>query len=523
MRAVYLIGDVFERLAELPDASIDFVMTSPPFIGLRSYLPDDHPRKAHEIGSEPTPEEFIDVLLRLCAELRRVLAPHGSIAVELGDTYSGSGGAGGDYYNEEGWRAEQPKPAGSSRLSTRSAPRFREGEPRFDRPGSGQVRSRSSNEVARLPTRTTTKIRDREWTDEPRTEPTTVPVTGGEGWPLAKSKACIPELFRIALTYGLHPLTGKPSPAGQWIVRNCVTWVRSNPPVGALGDKFRTATSDIVIACTSEDRWWDEVTIRRPASPNTNPRLARGVSVAQPTGKTAALEQGGNWSSLPVTPGVSATAPPLDWWNISAAGYQGAHHAVYPPDLCIIPIQAMAPREVCRTCGEPRRPIVETTNNVGEATGRAAWRAGADGRGRSTGYLDVNADDIPTNADKVIRGWTHCGCHVDEGCRASSYRWERVPLLDDNGDPILGTSGRPRTRKVLVVDDPGHCAHDHHRRGIVLDPFGGSGTTGLVATGQGRDAILIDLDERNADLAVDRIGALFLEVVPAGTPFTLGT
>ena len=47
---------------------------------------------------------------------------------------------------------------------------------------------------------------------------------------------------------------------------------------------------------------------------------------------------------------------------------------------------------------------------------------------------------------------------------------------------------------------------------MVLDPFAGSGTTGSVATGNGRDATLIDLDERNLDLAYDRIGGLFLEV-----------
>ena len=47
--------------------------------------------------------------------------------------------------------------------------------------------------------------------------------------------------------------------------------------------------------------------------------------------------------------------------------------------------------------------------------------------------------------------------------------------------------------------------------GLVLDPFGGSGTTGSVATGHGRDAVLIDLDSRNAELAAERIG-MFLEV-----------
>ena len=50
------------------------------------------------------------------------------------------------------------------------------------------------------------------------------------------------------------------------------------------------------------------------------------------------------------------------------------------------------------------------------------------------------------------------------------------------------------------------------RPGVVLDPFAGSGTTLVVATGQGRDAIGIDIDSRNADLALDRVGPLLLTV-----------
>jgi hypothetical protein len=92
MTAEYRIGDVFARLAEIPDGSVDLILTSPPFLALRSYLPADHPDKGKEIGSEPTPAAFLDTLLALSAEWRRVLALHGSICVELGDTYSGSGG-----------------------------------------------------------------------------------------------------------------------------------------------------------------------------------------------------------------------------------------------------------------------------------------------------------------------------------------------------------------------------------------------------------------------------------------------
>src|SRR5690606_18844990 len=181
--ARFIVADVFDGLATLEDGSVDLVVTSPPFGWVRSYLPADHPDKAKEIGHEATPAEYIDTLLRVTAELPRVLAPHGSICVELGDTYAGSGGAGGDYL-PGGLRDGQEPFVGSSKYA------------------------RSS------------------------------------GWPLAKSKILIPELYRVALAYGINPLTGQESPAGRWRIRNVVTWCKPNPPVGALGDKWRPATSD---------------------------------------------------------------------------------------------------------------------------------------------------------------------------------------------------------------------------------------------------------------------------------------
>jgi hypothetical protein len=75
--ARFIVGDSLTVLRSMPDASVDLVLTSPPFLALRSYLPLDHPDKALEMGSEPTPGEFIDALLEVVEECRRVVAPHG--------------------------------------------------------------------------------------------------------------------------------------------------------------------------------------------------------------------------------------------------------------------------------------------------------------------------------------------------------------------------------------------------------------------------------------------------------------
>jgi DNA modification methylase len=91
MTARLLCGDIRERLAEIPDHSVNLIVTSPPFLALRSYLPADHPDKTKEIGSEPNPAAYLGTLLDLTEEWRRVLTPYGSICVELGDTYAGSG------------------------------------------------------------------------------------------------------------------------------------------------------------------------------------------------------------------------------------------------------------------------------------------------------------------------------------------------------------------------------------------------------------------------------------------------
>src|SRR5262245_21448824 len=88
MTAIVLQGDA--RHLPLPDASVDLVVTSPPYFGLRSYT-DGGEHYPGQLGSEATPAEYVAALVECTAEWVRVLKPSGSMFINLGDKYSDRG------------------------------------------------------------------------------------------------------------------------------------------------------------------------------------------------------------------------------------------------------------------------------------------------------------------------------------------------------------------------------------------------------------------------------------------------
>jgi DNA modification methylase len=87
--AVVLNGNALDL--PLPDESVDLCITSPPYFALRSYRDGDE-HYGGQIGSEPTPQDFLEALWAATREMVRVTKPSGSIWVNLGDKYAGSGG-----------------------------------------------------------------------------------------------------------------------------------------------------------------------------------------------------------------------------------------------------------------------------------------------------------------------------------------------------------------------------------------------------------------------------------------------
>lgn len=76
----FIVADA--KQLPLAAASVDLVVTSPPYFGLRDY------GSPGEIGAESHPQQYVSALIQATAEMVRVLKPRGSIFVNLGDTYA---------------------------------------------------------------------------------------------------------------------------------------------------------------------------------------------------------------------------------------------------------------------------------------------------------------------------------------------------------------------------------------------------------------------------------------------------
>jgi DNA modification methylase len=94
MTYTVLIGDCIEQMRTLPDKSVHTCVTSPPYFGLRDY--------GHEgqIGLEDTPDAFVAKLVEVFREVRRVLRDDGTLWLNLGDSYAGTGKSGGGAQGE---------------------------------------------------------------------------------------------------------------------------------------------------------------------------------------------------------------------------------------------------------------------------------------------------------------------------------------------------------------------------------------------------------------------------------------
>ena len=78
-------GDALDCLRQLPDESVHCCITSPPYFRLRNY------NNPQQLGMERTPEEYVEKMVEVFREVRRVLRKDGTLFLNIGDSYTGSG------------------------------------------------------------------------------------------------------------------------------------------------------------------------------------------------------------------------------------------------------------------------------------------------------------------------------------------------------------------------------------------------------------------------------------------------
>lgn len=141
-------------------------------------------------------------------------------------------------------------------------------------------------------------------------------------------------------------------------------------------------------------------------------------------------------------------------WKITTKPFKESHFAVYPEELCEVPIKAGCPEFVCIKCGKPREPIYKSNYIKKEIKWHNEKYGSEDERNKRLGRLQPTSE-VKNTSQKT--GYSKCDCNA-------------------------GFSG-----------------------GIVLDPFFGAGTTGLVALKQNKNFIGIELNPEYIKIAEKRL------------------
>jgi DNA modification methylase len=357
----------------LADESVQCVVTSPPYFGLRDY------GISGQLGLEPTPEEYVANMVAVFREVWRVLRPDGTVWLNLGDSYAGSGrGLMGDGTPSDRGTAKQ----GTNRGTT-----------------VGQYAQVNSG--------------------------------------LKPKDLCgIPWRVAFALQ------------ADGWWLRSDIIWSKPNPMPESVTDR-PTKAHEYVFLLTKAARYYYDAEAVKEEAAYGGYKDARAFD-----GKHAEDCEDPRWDGR-----GAATRNRRTVWTITPTPYSGAHFATMPPKLAETCIKAgTSERGCCPACGAPWERVVEKgePQRVGGNAGVSVSHA--DGPMNRNGNGQWDEGHMPMVRQSTTIGWEPtCGC--------------------DAGEPVP-------------------C--------IVLDPFGGAGTTLMVADRLNRRGVGVELSAAYARMAYGR-------------------
>ena len=397
-----LCGDVRDARAMLPENSVDCIVTSPPYWGLRDY------GELGQVGLESTPEEYVEAMVEIFGAIHDALSKQGTLWLNLGDTYSAN-------------RSYQ--------------------------------------------------VRDSKHVDVGNEMASVVP----QG---LKPKDLVGIPWRVALALQ----------AAGWYLRSDIIWHKPNPMPESITDRPTKSHEYIFLLSKNERYFFDQEAVREPAEwnrwgdqtndkyegtqssagrikPKTKHELMMRGRQSYPAGGTTGNRgaehikggSGGMPSSHPAGRNIRTV------WSITTQPYADAHFATFPIELPRRAIAAGCPHEVCTVCGVPRTRILERESAPSEIALRDSTKT------------------EPTEAQDFR-------IHQISGQRYQDWR-------DEHPSKTVGWTD---------------CGHNAYRKGVVLDPFFGSGTTGLAARELERNCIGIDINRGYCEIAAKRLQQLSL-------------
>jgi DNA modification methylase len=268
--------------------------------------------------------------------------------------------------------------------------------------------------------------------------------------------------------------------ADGWFLRSDIIWAKPNPMPESVRDRPTKAHEYLFLLTKNARYYWDADAVREEGKSESEARYANGYKSfgagqfeGSPADRRTAKE-------IPAEKLAHLTGRNIrSVWTIATHAYPGSHFATFPPALVEPCIKAgTSEKGACPACGAPWVRVVE------QQTRNGSWHQhendAVTGNQKPSGQKLWDAYQPPKQL-----GWQpSCACDgtfVDEPYTLDEPErtWKRfVPGPDGVGDPVP-------------------C--------VVLDPFFGAGTVGLVADRLGRDAIGIELNPDYAAMARKRI------------------
>lgn len=424
-RVTLWLGDVRTMLAAMEPDSVDCVVTSPPYWGLRDYGVEG------QIGLEPTLGEHLAVMVEVFALVRRVLKPAGTLWINYGDCYATS---------PNGRSVADTKAAGNDDRTFRDKPFSTVGPVFGPSTKGGGFRGPNKGNANGAP--------------QGR-------VMAG-GYLKPKDLCMVPNRLAIALQ------------DDGWWVRSEIIWGKTNPMPDSSGAyRPSTAHEKIFLLTKSDDGevWRARDTGELSTAPDLSERCALVTDATREANRWVRL--GAYYDAEAVRQGSwdgSATKMP-DGWDTAPGGHGKFH--------------------------------------------RAGREAGKVTRGRETYGRHTLGDGVP-DGDRRDKQCGHSRRH-----QGFNDRWDAMPKSEQGANGRYLRNYEPAPLAVWPMatkafsdahfatfppDLAARCiAAGSAPGGLVLDPFGGAGTTALVAARMGRRAALIELNPDYAAMARLRI------------------